>query len=95
MDMKNPPHPGKLIDANLKELDISIAAAAEVLAVSRQHLNNIVKGRAAITPEMALKLEMALGGTAETWMGMQVNYELAELAQMRKHIPSVKRLVHA
>jgi addiction module HigA family antidote len=92
MHMKNPPHPGELIKATLKELDISIPAAADVLGVSRQHLNNIVKGSAAITPTMALKLEAALGSTAETWMGMQVNYELAELAQMRKHIPSVKRL---
>ena len=95
MHMKNPPHPGELIDASLKELDVSIAKAADVLHVSRQHLNSIVKGRAAITPEMALKLEMALGSTAETWMAMQVNYELAELSQMRKHVPSVKRLVPA
>jgi addiction module HigA family antidote len=95
MHMKNPPHPGELIDASLKELDVSIAKAAGVLNVSRQHLNNIVKGRAAITPEMALKLEAALGSTAETWMAIQVNYELAELADLRKHIPSIKRLVDA
>jgi addiction module HigA family antidote len=95
MDMKNPPHPGELIGETLHELDISITAAAKVLDVSRQHLYNIVKGQAAITPTMALKLEAALGSTAETWMGMQINYELAELAQMRKRIPSIKRLVHA
>jgi antitoxin HigA-1 len=92
MKMKNPPHPGELIDANLKELEISIATAADILAVSRQHLNSLVKGRSAITPEMALKLEIALGSTAETWMRMQSNYDLAEV---RKHAPSVKRLVHA
>jgi len=92
MDMKNPPHPGELIDANLKELEVSIARAADVLNVSRQHMHNLVKGQSAITPAMALKLELALGGTAETWMRMQVNYELAEL---RKHVPSVRRLVDA
>jgi antitoxin HigA-1 len=93
--MKNPPHPGELIAATLKELDISVAVAAKALDVSKQHLHSIINGSAAVTPTMALKLEMALGSTAETWMAMQVNYELAELADLRKHIPSVKRLVHA
>lgn len=92
MKMHNPPHPGELIGDNLDELGISIAMAAEGLNVSRQHLNNLVKGRSAITPEMALKLEMAIGSTADTWMRMQVNYDLA---QARRHAPSIGRLMHA
>jgi antitoxin HigA-1 len=92
MEMKNPPHPGELIGDSLHELDISVAIAAEELGVSRQHLNNLINGRSSVTPEMALKLEQAIGSTAETWMGMQINYDLAEA---RKHAPSVKRLVHA
>lgn len=92
MEMKNPPHPGELIGDTLDELDISIAMAAEALGVSRQHLHNLVAARTGISPEMALKLEIAIGSTAETWMRMQVNYDLA---QARKHTPSVKRLEHA
>jgi addiction module HigA family antidote len=87
MEMKNPPHPGELIGDSLAELDVSIVAAAKALGVTRQQLHNLIAGRSAILPQMAIKLEMAIGSTAETWLRMQMNYDLA---QIRRHKGSIK-----
>jgi antitoxin HigA-1 len=90
--MKNPPHPGELIGDTLDELGVTIIAAAKGLGITRQQLHNLIAGRSGITPEMAIKLEKAIGGTADTWLRMQINYDLA-LA--RKRTINVKRLVPA
>jgi addiction module HigA family antidote len=90
MQMKNPPHPGELIGDNLEELRISITKAATGLGITRQQLHNLIAGRSGITPEMAVKLEKALGSTADTWLKMQMNYDLA---QVRKRAINVKRFV--
>ena len=79
MEMKNPPHPGELIGDNLEELGITITDAARGLGITRQQLHNLIAGRSAITPEMAVKLEQALGSTADTWLKMQMNYDLAQV----------------
>ena len=50
---------------------------AKVLGVTRQALNNVVNGKAAISPEMAIRLAKAFGSTAETWLRMQLAYDLA------------------
>jgi addiction module HigA family antidote len=92
MDMKNPPHPGGLIGDSLDELSVSIVEAAKALGITRQQLHNLIAGRSAITPEMAVKLEMAIGSTADTWLRMQMNYDLA---QVRKRDIKVKRLAPA
>jgi addiction module HigA family antidote len=77
--MKNPAHPGELIGKNLAELGVSVTEAARGLGVTRQQLHNIIAGRSAVTPEMAYKLERALGSTADTWLRMQMNYDLARI----------------
>ncbi len=92
MEMKNPPHPGELIGDNLRELGISITDAARGLGITRQQLHNLIAGRSGITPEMAVKLEQALGSTADTWLRMQMNYDLA---QVRKRAIKVKRFAGA
>jgi addiction module HigA family antidote len=92
MEMKNPPHPGELIGDNLEELGISITDAARGLGITRQQLHNLIAGRSAITPEMAVRLEQALGSTADTWLRMQMNYDLA---QVRKRPIKVRRLAGA
>jgi antitoxin HigA-1 len=92
MEMKNPPHPGELIGDNLEELRISITKAATGLGITRQQLHNLIAGRSGITPEMAVKLEKALGSTADTWLKMQMNYDLV---QVRKRAINVKRFVPA
>lgn len=79
MKMKNPPHPGELIADNLAELRVSVKAAAEALGVTRQQLHKLLAGRNAISPEMAVRLEKAIGSTADTWLRMQMDYDLAHI----------------
>jgi antitoxin HigA-1 len=93
MEMKNPPHPGELIGDSLHELGISIVDAARGLGITRQQLHNIISGRSAIMPEMAVKLEQALGSTADTWLRMQMNYDLAQIR--KRGAIKVKRFVPA
>ena len=78
MEMKKPPHPGGLISDNLDELGLTVVDAAKRLDLSRQQLHNLISGRSAITPEMAIKLENVIGSTAETWLQMQNNHDLAK-----------------
>jgi antitoxin HigA-1 len=92
MDMKNPPHPGEMIGDSLHELGVTVSAAAKGLGITRQQLHNLIAGRSAVTPEMAVRLEQALGSTADTWLRMQMNYDLARI---RKQAINVKRLVPA
>src|SRR5216684_3901555 len=77
--MKNPCHPGSLIKADIDELGLSLVDAAKGLGVSRQQLHSVIAGRASVTPEMAVRLEKALGSTADTWLRMQMNYDLAQV----------------
>jgi len=78
MPMKNPPHPGRSIrSACLEPLGLSISEGAKILGVSRQALHNVVVGKSAISPEMAIRLTKAFGSTEETWLRMQLAYDLA------------------
>ena len=94
MPMKNPPHPGEMIGDTLNELGISISAAARSLGVTRQQIHNVIAGRSVISPEMALRLEKGLGSSADTWLRMQMNYDLAQVRARTKSI-KVERLVAA
>jgi addiction module HigA family antidote len=86
--MKNPAHPGRIVLHDcLEPLDLSVTAAAEVLGVTRQALNNVVNGKSGISPEMAIRLSKAFGSTPETWLGMQLAYDLA---QARKRASKIK-----
>jgi addiction module HigA family antidote len=78
MLMKNPPHPGLSVRHDcLEPLGLSVAEGAKVLGVSRQALNNLVKGHAGISAEMAIRIDKAFGGGADTWLRMQAAYGLA------------------
>jgi antitoxin HigA-1 len=78
MPMKNPPHPGGSIRrACLEPLGLSVTEGAKILGVTRQALNNVVNGKAGISPEMAIRLSKAFGSTPETWLRMQLAYDLA------------------
>jgi addiction module HigA family antidote len=77
MVMKNPAHPGSLVKDNIEELRLSVADAAKGLGVTRQQLYKVIKGESSISPEMAVRLEKAFGGSADTWLRMQMNYDLA------------------
>ena len=87
MPMKNPPHPGRIIrDECLEPLGLTVTEAAQVLGVSRQALNNLVNEKAGISAEMAVRLAKAFGSTAETWLRMQVAYDLANVIPSRIHV---------
>jgi addiction module HigA family antidote len=91
MEMKNPPHPGELIGDSLKELGVSVSEAARALGITRQQLHNLIAGRSAIVPEMAVRLEKALGSSADTWLRMQMNHDLAAVKRRAASI-RVKRI---
>ena len=91
MPMKNPPHPGLGLRDDLEALGLSVAGAAVGLGVTRQQLYNVLKGKSAISPDMALRLEKALGGTAEGWLTLQTTYDLAQ-ARLRMVELSIKPL---
>jgi addiction module HigA family antidote len=77
--MKNPAHPGRIVrNACLDPLGLSVTEGAKILGVSRQALNNVINGKAGISPEMAIRLSKAFGSTAETWLRMQLAYDLAQ-----------------
>ena len=91
MPMKNPAHPGGLIRDDIEALGLSIAEAARGIGVTRQQLYKIIKGESAVTPEMAVRLEKAIGGPADTWLRMQANFDLARVRARETEI-AVRRL---
>ena len=91
MRMKNPPHPGRGLKDDLDALGLTVAEAAEALGITRQQLYNVINGRSGITPEMALRLEKGVGGSADAWLAMQVAYDLAQL-RLREAVIKVKKL---
>ncbi len=95
MSMLNPPHPGRIVRQEcIEALDLSVTEAAKVLGVTRQALNNLVNEKAAISPEMAIRLEKAFGSTADTWLRMQAAYGLAQARKKENNI-QVQRFVPA
>jgi len=87
MPMKNPPHPGRIVrEECLEALGLTVTAGAKVLGISRQGLNNLVNERAGISPEMAIRLAKAFGGTAQSWLRMQSNYDLAKALKSESKI---------
>jgi len=92
MKMKSPPHPGELVADNLVELGVTIKDAAGALGVTRQQLHKVISGRSGITPEMAVRLEKAIGSTADTWLRMQIDYDLARINRAALEVRSLFRL---
>lgn len=79
MPMKKPPHPGLSVRHDcLEPLGLSITEAAKKLGVSRKQLSDIVNCHSGISPAMAIRLDKAFGGGAETWLRLQVAYDLAQ-----------------
>ncbi|RJQ67594.1 MAG: addiction module antidote protein, HigA family [Desulfobacteraceae bacterium] len=82
MVMYNPPHPGKMIrELCIKPLNLSVTEAAEGLGVSRKTLSALLNGRFGISPEMAIRLSKAFGGSAESWIIQQAQYDLWQARQ--------------
>jgi antitoxin HigA-1 len=80
MPMKNPPHPGGVVLRQcIEPLELSITAAAAALGVTRTTLSELVNERRGISPEMAIRLEKVFGGSAESWLIQQAQYDLAQV----------------
>ena len=89
--MKNPPHPGLTVRHDcLEPLGLSVTAASGLLGVTRQALNNLVNGTAGISPEMAVRLAKAFGSSPRVWLGLQRDYDLAQVLK-REHEIIVRR----
>ena len=77
MSMNNPPHPGGIVKRQcLEPMGLTVTRAAQGLGVTRQALSELINERAGISVEMAIRLSKAFGSTPETWLGMQMAYEL-------------------
>jgi addiction module HigA family antidote len=77
MRMFNPPHPGEILaELWLEPLKLTITQAAKNLNVTRKTVSALVHGKTAISPEMALRLELVFGKSAESWLAAQVAYDL-------------------
>jgi addiction module HigA family antidote len=80
MAMLRPPHPGEIIRHEVLEpLGVTVTAAAKALGVTRPALSNMLNGRAALSPEMALRIEKAFGPSMEHLMKMQLAYDIAQI----------------
>jgi addiction module HigA family antidote len=93
MPMKEPPHPGLSVRYEcLEPLELSVTEGAKILCVKRQTLNNLVNGQAGISPEMAIRLHKAFGGSAEAWLALQTAFDLAQARKKESSI-TVKRYI--
>lgn len=82
--MHNPPHPGELIkELCFEPLNLSVTDAAKGLGVTRKALSELINGHSGISPEMAIRLERGFGSTAETWLKMQLEYDLWRVKSAR------------
>lgn len=88
MAMQNPPHPGGIVKRQcLEPLGLSVTRAAAHLGVSRQSLSELVNEHGGVSVDMAVRLSKAFGSTSETWLGMQMAFDLW---QARSRIDDIK-----
>ena len=93
MPMKNPPHPGDLIGTGIVEaLGLNVSKAANILKVRRATLSDLLHGKAALTPEMALRIEKAFGPDMDHLLRMQLAYDVAKIREHARDI-SVERYI--
>lgn len=92
MRMHNPPHPGEIIrELCLKPLELSVTDAAKHLGVSRKALSELLNGRVGVSPEMAVRLSIAFDTTPESWLAMQMEYDLWRAEKKRSKL-KVKKI---
>jgi addiction module HigA family antidote len=87
MSIKNPPHPGDFIRAEIVQpAGLSVTAAAIALRVSRPALSSLLNGRADLSGDMALRIEKAFGVKMDTLMRMQASHNIAQTRKREKQI---------
>lgn len=85
--MHNLPHPGEILQEEVfAPLALSVAEAADRLAIPRTVLSRVLNGKASISPDLAIRLERAGASTAQVWVALQANYDLS-LALQREQPP--------
>jgi addiction module HigA family antidote len=95
LKMYDPPHPGEIVrELCLEPLRLTVTEAAKSLGTSRKTLSAILNGRAGISPEMAVRLSIAFGTSAESWLRQQMQYDLWQMEANRKSL-RVKKLTAA
>ena len=95
MAMNNPVHPGAIVREDcLKPLGLSVSEAARRLGVGRQTLSHLVNEKASVSIEMAYRLSKAFGSTPETWLGMQLAFDLAGSRHLQQEV-KIERIVAA
>lgn len=78
--MYNPPHPGKIVKRSLIDgAGLTISEAAEALKIGRVTMSRLINGHSGISPEMAIRLSLALGTSSKMWLNMQNSYDLWHL----------------
>jgi antitoxin HigA-1 len=88
MAMHDPPHPSGIVRRQcLEALDLSVTEAAKGLGVTRQALSDLINGKAGISIDMAIRLSKAFGSSPETWLGLQMAYDLW---QARERVRSIR-----
>ncbi len=84
MPMKNPPHPGGgVLRECIQPLGLSVTKAACALGVSRKVLSELVTEKRGISADMAVRLSQVFGGSPESWLIQQAQYDLAHVAKDR------------
>jgi len=88
MSMHNPAHPGEILkELVITPLELTITDASEHLNVSRKTLSKVLNGRGAITPEMALRLELVFKKpSADHWLRLQNAYDLWQSRQNKSDL---------
>ena len=91
-EMLKPPHPGLILKDTVLREDggISVKELAEKLGMTRTAISRVVNGKAAVSPELAIRLAALLNVTARSWLTMQVEYDLWQLRNKRR--PKIRRL---
>jgi len=94
MNMHNPPHPGEIVkEALINGCNLSITQAAEILDISRASMSKLVNCRGGISPEMAIRLSIALKTSSEMWLNLQATYDLWVAEKARKKISKKVQVV--
>lgn len=80
--IKHNTHPGEILsEFILKDNNLTVERASKLLGVSRPNLSNIVNGKSAISPKMAIRISKVFGGNAALWTRLQAAYDLREAEQ--------------
>ncbi len=91
---RRPTHPGEMLREDfMPDFGLTVAGLAEAVGVSRQSINELMRGRRAVSPEMALRLARLFGNSPEFWLNAQRSVDLWDAAQnVREDVRRIKPL---